>query len=264
MMFGSRTQVPTADPRYDLCLTDDGSRTLFDHRFQATFHSWSGAVTETYHVYLKPLLESRPLPTPIPLRIFEFGLGTGLGWFLTSAWAYSTQQSLDYFAVEQFPIPIAVASELQTSLGIQAAIQTSQLPSTILPNHQHIDQLWHHWPPLANHATWHFTPTPSLNFPTTHHRLDVFIEDAAQVALPPNLDAVYFDPFDRNTSADIWTSPVLQRIYSALRPGGRMMSYSVAGEVRKALSQLGFQVQILPGPPRGKRQVLLALKPDNP
>ena len=48
-------------------------------------------------------------------------------------------------------------------------------------------------------------------------------------------------------------------MYGALKYDGVLVTYSAKGSVRRAMQEVGFKVQKLPGPP-GKREMLRAVK----
>ncbi len=54
--------------------------------------------------------------------------------------------------------------------------------------------------------------------------------------------------------------PSLPNGVRELAEGGTLTSYCVKAAVRRSLQDIGFSVVRLPGPPRGKREVLLATK----
>jgi tRNA U34 5-methylaminomethyl-2-thiouridine-forming methyltransferase MnmC len=49
-------------------------------------------------------------------------------------------------------------------------------------------------------------------------------------------------------------------MYTAMRSDGVLVTYSAKGSVRRAMQEVGFVVERLPGPP-GKREMLRATKP---
>ncbi len=49
-------------------------------------------------------------------------------------------------------------------------------------------------------------------------------------------------------------------MHRALRTGGKLDSYCVNRRVRDDLALAGFEVDRVPGPPGGKREVLVATK----
>ena len=48
-------------------------------------------------------------------------------------------------------------------------------------------------------------------------------------------------------------------MYTALKKDGILVTYSAKGSVRRAMQEVGFTVERLPGPP-GKREMLRARK----
>ena len=48
-------------------------------------------------------------------------------------------------------------------------------------------------------------------------------------------------------------------MYRALKDGGILVTYSAKGSVRRAMQEVGFTIERLPGPP-GKREMLRATK----
>ena len=50
-----------------------------------------------------------------------------------------------------------------------------------------------------------------------------------------------------------------KKMYTALKKGGVLVTYSAKGSVRRAMQTVGFEVERLPGPP-GKREMLRARK----
>ena len=48
-------------------------------------------------------------------------------------------------------------------------------------------------------------------------------------------------------------------MYDALKVKGILVTYSAKGSVRRAMQEVGFKVEKLPGPP-GKREMLRAVK----
>jgi peptidyl-prolyl cis-trans isomerase SurA len=72
-------------------------------------------------------------------------------------------------------------------------------------------------------------------------------------------DLIYFDAFGARVQPDLWTADIFGKMYRALRVGGVLVTYAAKGSVRRAMQEVGFQVERLPGPP-GKREMLRAAK----
>jgi tRNA U34 5-methylaminomethyl-2-thiouridine-forming methyltransferase MnmC len=73
------------------------------------------------------------------------------------------------------------------------------------------------------------------------------------------VDLVYFDAFGPDKQPSMWTREIFERISSAMRSGGILVTYSSKGEVKRNLRSAGFYVKLLPGPP-GKREMISAKK----
>src|SRR5690606_18371181 len=62
--------------------------------------------------------------------------------------------------------------------------------------------------------------------------LELVVGDARAADLPASAyDAVYLDPFSPRANPDGWEADLLGRLVGALRPRGRLVTYSVSGEV---------------------------------
>ena len=70
---------------------------------------------------------------------------------------------------------------------------------------------------------------------------------------------IYFDAFGARVQPELWTEEIFKLMYTALKKGGVLVTYSAKGSVRRAMQSVGFTVERLPGPP-GKREMLRAIK----
>jgi tRNA U34 5-methylaminomethyl-2-thiouridine-forming methyltransferase MnmC len=74
-------------------------------------------------------------------------------------------------------------------------------------------------------------------------------------------DIIYFDAFSPAFQPKIWTPGVFASLWQLLVSGGVLVSYCVQRSVKDALLEAGFQIEIVPGPIGGKRDVLVASRP---
>ncbi|MDA0719356.1 MAG: MnmC family methyltransferase, partial [Bacteroidetes bacterium] len=72
-------------------------------------------------------------------------------------------------------------------------------------------------------------------------------------------DLVYYDAFGARVQPELWEIERFLALYKALRPHGVLVTYAAKGSVRRALHEVGFMVERLPGPP-GKREMLRGTK----
>ena len=70
---------------------------------------------------------------------------------------------------------------------------------------------------------------------------------------------MYFDAFSPDAQPELWTKSIFTKLYTALKRGGVLTTYSTKGIVKRALEAAGFNIEKLPGPP-GKREILRAVK----
>ena len=214
-------------------ITSDGSRTLYVPSLDEHYHSVKGAVAESVHVFIRMGLEHHPSAS---LEVLEVGFGTGLNAFLTCLAAERLQKHVRYTAVERHPLPLAVAE----ALGY---------PGAVAPERAGDFRRLHVCP-------WGEDVCISPFF-TLHKRE----EDFTACILPPaSFDVVYFDAFAPEKQPEMWTLGLFERLFEAMRPDGIWTTYCAKGAVRRMLRQAGFEVERLPGPPGGKREILRAVK----
>ena len=228
--------TPTPEP------TADGFDTLYSPAYNQTYHSKHGALTEARHVFLEGTGVAERLAQGLPTRVLEVGFGTGLNFLLTAHRAAASQAPLHYVALENDVLSADVLARLNHgarlgALALHDALLTWQrtLPST---------------PPSGLHRH-QFTSTLLL---------DLIVGDATEAPLPDQaFDAVYLDAFSPDANPTLWTKTFLARLFDALRPGGKLATYSAKGSVRRNLEAAGFRTDKLPGPP-GKREMLVAVR----
>ena len=240
-----RETIPTDHPLWQIQVTDDGSRTLASRDSSVSFHSASGAITETRHVYLENSDVSRRLTEGMATSVLEVGLGTAMGMLLTLAAPRASQTPLRYTAVELQWLPARLIRQLH--------------PHQWVADEGLVEQF----------LNWRESLPEDPPSGTYVWKIDPQREATVQVGpldhwMPPantQFDAIYFDPFARDVSTELWSAPLLAQMKSLLSPGGRLVSYCVSRKVRDLLTGVGFEVRSVPGPPKGKREVLVATRP---
>lgn len=216
-----------------LVTTADGSKTLFSKEYKQTFHSDKGALAEAKHVFLQTSGIAQRLRDGQASRVLEVGFGTGFNFFLTADLALQHNTSLDYVALEQNLLD----SQTIASLAYSEYLVNKNLLTSFLEYRQNIRGL----------------------FEFEGLRLELKLGNALNQRLPANyFDAIYQDAFSPDENSELWTSEFLAKLQKSLKPGGKLTTYSVKGEIRRKLRALGFEVKKLPGPKNGKREILLA------
>lgn len=245
MTFNQLDDAPQAP---EVVVTRDGSRTLQLAGGEG-YKSLAGALTEARLVYLEASGVAERLRAGAATRVLEVGFGTGLLFLVTAELAATTGTELTYVGVEN-ALPSA---DLLAELGYDQLLAPSQLPAQLRAWRESLGTV----PAPGQH---------DLALGAT--RLALHTADALTCLAGPGsgsvegtFHAVYHDAFSPRTNPDLWDARFLTALAARLKPGGRLVSFSVAGSVRRALTAAGLAVAKHPGPPGGKREVLVATRP---
>lgn len=237
----TRDAEPTGGCDGTPLVTGDGSRTLWSERYGESYHSRFGARAEARHVFLEGSGVADRLAGGRPAAVLEVGFGAGLNALLTIDAAAAAGARLRYVALERALLPAATLE----ALGYRELLRDPGLADAL----------------VAWRATFPAAPVGPARLMLGSTRLDLLLGDAREAALPSGMDAVYHDAFSPGANPELWEPGFLARLLGALQPGGRLVSYTVQGALRRRLAATGFRVARVPGPPGGKRQVLVATKP---
>jgi tRNA U34 5-methylaminomethyl-2-thiouridine-forming methyltransferase MnmC len=261
LAISDRQQLNTDDPRFRILVTDDGSRSLVDTVLNESYRSGFGAASESYFVYLinsgiAARLQAAPVSTT---RILEYGFGTGMNFLMSASLASSLGRPLEYWSFENRLLPCNTFEQLRVTQALAQVELAKQIPNYLERAHELMDRFLEFRDPLGEESHGERTCVFGNGI-----QLTLGLGDATLFEFPKDLapfHAVYFDAFSPKTSPDLWSLQVLQTAYSALELQGRLVSYCVSRAVQKLLSECGFVIQKTPGPPGGKREVLIAIRP---
>lgn len=223
--------------------TADGSLTLYSTRYGEAMHSAFGAVSEARWVFLQGSGVAARLAERQPTRVLEVGFGTGLNFFLTADEARRQRARLDYTALEH---------TLLDAGAVRALAYGQYLASEVLEGYLRARAAL---PPQPESGRYALAIAPGVT-------LTLVLGDARGAAWEGRFHAVYHDAFSPEANPELWDVAFLSRLAEALEPGGTLASYCVKGEVRRRLQALGLAVAKRAGPPGGKREVLVATRPD--
>ncbi|MBK9337026.1 MAG: tRNA (5-methylaminomethyl-2-thiouridine)(34)-methyltransferase MnmD [Lewinellaceae bacterium] len=215
-------------------VTQDGSHSVFSEQYGVTYHSKHGAVTESLHVFIDAGLRFKAATQP-ELAVLEVGFGTGLNAFLTWIEAERRNLRVRYVGIEAYPLPAEDADGFNFS-------EQLQMP------HRHPDFCRMH------HCAWNRNVKLSEHF--SLHKKQIRLEAYRPTQ---SFDLIYFDAFAPQAQPELWTERIFALLYKALRPDGALVTYCAKGDFKRALKQVGFEVERLPGPP-GKREMTRAWK----
>lgn len=215
--------------------TADGSKTIQIEDWNEQYHSIHGALQEAKHVYIENGLQEflQRHPNQKHINILEIGFGTGLNAMLSAEDELALQKSILYHGIEAYPVS---SDELQ-------ALNYSSL---LALKSEIFDQL--------HSASWNKESQITKHF--VLKKRQEFFADLKDANI---FDIVYFDAFGPRVQPDLWTLSIFKIIHTAMRFGGVLVTYSAKGSVRRAMQEVGFEVERLAGPP-GKREMLRASK----
>ncbi len=220
----------------DIITTGDGSTTIHLPEWDEQYHSKHGAIAEAKHVFIQKglfdLLQDNSFPV---LHILEIGFGTGLNAFITYLTALEILQKINYTGIEAYPIGVAEANLMNYPEVLEATTA------------QTIFEALHDTP-------WETPESISSDFILTKRK-----QFFADVEEENSMHLIYFDAFGARVQPELWTVAIFEKMYKALQSKGVLVTYAAKGSVRRAMQEVGFLVERLPGPP-GKREMLRATK----
>ncbi len=212
-----------------LITTEDRSKTLYSNIYNEHYHSTFGALNESNHIFIEAGLKQLSKDA---INIFEMGFGTGLNALLTCVYAQSKGIRLHYSTVEKHILNLQELSDFNPMENYKTLFK-----------HLHT-AAWGQSIALNEYCKIHKYHSDILDF---DHPQDI------------SYDLVYYDAFSPDNQPELWTPKVFKSIYEHMTKGAILMTYTVKGDVKRALKSVGFKIEKLPGP-KGKREILRAWK----
>jgi len=202
----------------------------YSERFHDIYTSSSGALGEIDHVFLKGIGAPDIWYGNQNFTIAETGFGLGLNFLRTWAnWKKSADKKarLHYVSIEGYPV---TQGDLERGL--------SRFPELCYYRRELIRQ----FPPI--HPGIH-----SLQFEDNRVFLTLFFGPIYKMisSLIANIDAWYLDGFAPSKNPEMWSIDVINEIARLSHRGTRLATFSVAAQVRRDLSTVGFKVDRVPG-----------------
>ncbi len=218
--------------------TGDGSNTLINKKTSETYHSKHGAVQESLHVFINNGLEHVLKQGHRPLKILEVGFGTGLNAMLTAD--YNCIEPFVYHTLEPFLVPLEI---------IKNTNYTKYLKQKHLKDYL-VDQYKKQTEQELNPMVIYLGNCEVKIFNTSLEKFETDIK----------YDLVFYDAFSRHSQQEMWEGDTIQKVVSLMNEGGVFVTYSVTGNLKRAMKEMGLIVETLAGAP-GKREMLRATKP---
>ncbi|MBT8269447.1 MAG: tRNA (5-methylaminomethyl-2-thiouridine)(34)-methyltransferase MnmD [Bacteroidia bacterium] len=217
-----------------IVITGDGSATIQIEDWKEQYHSMHGAIQESEHVFINSgLKQCLNIIDSDPIKILEFGFGTGLNALLTFQEIERHTIDVEYTTIEAYPISEEEIAALNYSdlLGMGSDVLLS-----------------------FHNAEWEkdVKLSPSFTLRKTNCQFQSFHSE-------DRFTLVYYDAFGARVQPELWERSIFEKIYNLLEVDGILVTYSSKGSVRRAMEDIGFKVERLKGPP-GKRHMLRASK----
>jgi tRNA U34 5-methylaminomethyl-2-thiouridine-forming methyltransferase MnmC len=217
--------------RYSIVSTADGSYTLYDHQYGAHFHSLHGALTESRHVYLNHGLEYyiHHFGIKNPIRIFEFGFGTGMNALLADEYANANECRIEYISLEKHILPREIVYDYihyHTNL-------------------MNVDEWMHIWENIEKQ-------------PYENKFFSLKIWDTWSESSDAKWDVFFWDAFGPGHHADAWTIFWLDKVKKAAARPCVLSTFCAQGQFKRNLKSLGFEVLTVAGP-KGKKEITVAV-----
>ena len=202
-------------------LTMDGSNTLAIPDLGVTYHSTSGAIGESLHVFINAGLKHvSTIDTFKQIAVFEMGFGTGLNALLTWQYAQKHNLKINHTSIELYPLLYEETAELNYGKQLQMPSEFNQL-------HQ---SKWEEAVVLDDYFTLHKTNQSLIDFSTTQQ-----------------YNLIYFDAFAPNNQPELWSKNIFEKLYNMLLVNGILVTYCSKGDVKRTLKSVGFTVDRLQG-----------------
>lgn len=214
--------------------TKDGSTSIYNPIVDEHYHSIHGAVQESEHVFINAGLLNL-FPRQNKIAVLEIGFGTGLNAILTYKTATEHQITIDYTAIEKYPL-------LDDLVG--------QLNYTTLPGIGKYKEEFK----IMHDQKWNISSQLSLNF--SLHKMSMDIQDCM---FDTTFDLIYFDAFAPSAQPELWSRTIIDNMYKALKNNGILVTYCAKGIVKRTMKEAGFFLETIPGP-IGKREMTRAIK----
>lgn len=218
----------------EIKITADGSHTLYLPDLDETYHSIHGAIQEAVHVYINAGFNF--FKDKKSLKVLEVGFGTGLNTFLTYLEGLKNGVEINYNSVEAYPLNIRDIE----CLNYLQQLNASEIETQFFNKMHQID--WNKESKLTNQFVL--------------RKLEMQLQDFNENEV---YNVIYFDAFGPKVQPELWEVPILQLMYDALLPKGILVTYCAKGSVKRALKEVGFIIENIPGPP-GKREMTRAIK----
>lgn len=224
-------------PEIQIKKTADGSNTLYLPGLDETYHSLNGALSESWHVYIKNGLQKQVEAGLSSISILEVGFGTGMNALLSLQWLPSNIQC-HYISLEPYPLSEALLQAYYNDFH--------QLPDS-----------FQYLPDLLKAQNSPMVVRPGFDIQVLPMTLDEFYD--TQDVTKPQFDLIFFDAFAPSRQPELWTLSSLGKVNNMMKSGALLTTYCAQGQFKRHLKALGLHTEHPQGA-NGKREMTLAFK----
>jgi tRNA 5-methylaminomethyl-2-thiouridine biosynthesis bifunctional protein len=216
------------------------NNSLFSKQFGDIYFSTDGGRKESIEVYLEGNNLEERFSSCSQFVVGEIGFGTALNFALTvELWERYRKPGAElfYISFEKYPLePFTIKKVLESQRIDQNLIEqiVQKLPLPIGSLHV-------------------------IDFPEYQTRLLLSYGDASEniQEISARVDAWYLDGFAPRKNPETWTKEILQAVSRLSHSQSTASTYSVSSSVKDGLSEMGWEVQKIPGS-GAKKQILRA------
>ncbi|MFH1401008.1 MAG: MnmC family methyltransferase [Nanoarchaeota archaeon] len=218
--------------------TGDHSVTLYNEDVGDHYHSTSGAIEESFQKFAIPALEGKHGQKSVWILDICFGLG------------YNSLAAMHYLHQNNPNIDIWIVGLERDRAVLSASLTVPMVP---LLREEYA---------LVQEAARKASRRKRAVVEDEHVCIKLLVGDARESihGLTRSFDVVFLDPFAPQKDPLLWQEAFMHDIYTVMKPGAVLTTYSCAGMVRRNLTAAGFTVS--DGPRVGRRAPsTIAVKP---
>ena len=218
-------------------ITNDGSPSIYLNDINEYYHSKHGAVSESKHVFIKNGLNfwKKNISNESSCNIFEMGFGAGLNAILTYEFAVKNKLKINYQTIDSNPL---VKKEIKF------------LDYTKFFNNNNTEIIF---------GKLHSKPWEEIHLLSKNFHFLKMNKKIQNFNFTSKYDVIYYDAFGSRVQPELWKEDIFKPIIRSLNNNGVFVTYSSMGNLRRALVNLGMNVEKIDGP-IGKREMIRAIK----
>ncbi|MBI1186533.1 MAG: FAD-dependent 5-carboxymethylaminomethyl-2-thiouridine(34) oxidoreductase MnmC [Alphaproteobacteria bacterium] len=220
--------MPRLPDAPDLDWTEEGTPRA--RRFDDVYHARGGGLAESEAVFLAGCGLPGAWSDRRTFTIVELGFGAGLNALAVHRLWRETRPPgavLHMMSIEAAPMRAADAARAHAAFPEIAALSQALIAR---------------WPVRAFGAQRLWFEADAFALTVVHGDVG-----AALAQLPARADAIFLDGFAPARNPAMWSADTIAALARIAAPGARIATYSVAGDVRRALAAQGFAVEKAPG-----------------